>query len=437
MGYEKVKVGEVASIRGGKRLPAGKDFATSVTAHPYIRARDIGGGKVEIHDPVFIDESTAQKLARYTVKKGDVCLTIVGANVGAMGVVPPSLDGANLTENAVKIVSNGRVDQVFLKYALLSEDAMAQMKVLAGGAAQPKLGIYKVETIEFPFPPLPIQQRIAGILSAYDELIENSQRRIKLLESIARALYREWFVHFRFPGHDNPAGQPDWTAAGRPAGASATDGASQSVPRVPSPLGDIPQGWEVKKLGDVAEEMRRNVQKGQLEEPRPFVGLEHIPRRSLALDAWETTTDLGSNKLAFRKGEILFGKIRPYFHKVSVAPFDGLCSADTIVIRSRQPEHFAIVAGCVSSDEFVALATATSNGSKMPRASWSVLQEHLIAIPTLTVAEQFSAVVQPAIQQMQALIFQIQNLRRTRDLLLPRLLSGQIEVETLPEGIAA
>ena len=105
MVYERVRLGEVASIRGGKRLPLGKDFTTTETAHPYIRARDIGGGKVEVNDPVFLDEGTAQKLTRYTVNKGDVCLTIVGANVGEMGVVPPHLDGANLTENAVKIVT--------------------------------------------------------------------------------------------------------------------------------------------------------------------------------------------------------------------------------------------------------------------------------------------------------------------------------------------
>ena len=83
-------------------------------------------------------------------------------------------------------------------------------------------------SIEFRVPPLPVQQRIAGILSAYDELIENSQRRIKILESMARALYREWFVHFRFPGHENH-------------------------PRVASPLGEIPQGWEVKKLAEIAD----------------------------------------------------------------------------------------------------------------------------------------------------------------------------------------
>jgi type I restriction enzyme S subunit len=276
----------------------------------------------------------------------------------------------------------------------------------AAGAV-PGVNRNHLHAIEVRVPPLPIQRRIAGILSAYDELIENSKRRIKILEAMARALYREWFVHFRFPGHE-------------------------SVPRVPSTLGEIPQGWEVKKLGEIAEEMRRNVAKGQLDEPQPYVGLEHIPRRSLALDAWETTTDLGSNKLEFKKGEVLFGKIRPYFHKVSVAPFDGLCSADTIVVRARRPEYYAFVVACVSSDEFVAQATATSNGSKMPRANWGVLEERGVVIPKGKLASQFSTSVSGIIEQQQALVFQIQNLRRTRDLLLPRLLSGQIDVEAMP-----
>ena len=252
-------------------------------------------------------------------------------------------------------------------------------------------------------PPLPTQQRIAGILSAYDELIENSQRRIRILETMARNLYREWLVNFRFPGHE-------------------------SIPRVTSPLGEIPKGWEVKKLGLIAKEVRNNVPKGQLDQPLPYVGLEHIPRRSLALDDWEMATYLGSNKLAFTKGDVLFGKIRPYFHKVSVAPFDGVCSADTIVIRARRPEHAALVVACASSDAFVAEASATANGAKMPRANWGVLAEYRVAVPTGTIAEKFSSLFSDIVAEQQALISQIQNLRRTRDLLLPRLLSGQIKL---------
>ena len=218
---------------------------------------------------------------------------------------------------------------------------------------------------------------------------------------MARALYREWFVEFRFPGHDK-------------------------IPRVASPLGDIPQGWEIKKVGDIAENVRRNVPKGDLDVPRPYVGLEHIPRRSLALDAWEMTTELGSNKLEFRKGEVIFGKIRPYFHKVSVSPFDGVCSADTFVIRARRPEDYPFMVACVSSDAFVAHASATANGSKMPRANWDVLEKYEVVIPQGKVSRHFSALLVGILAQEQTLMFQIHNLRRTRDLLLPRLLSGQV-----------
>ncbi|HWQ93312.1 MAG TPA: restriction endonuclease subunit S [Clostridia bacterium] len=257
--------------------------------------------------------------------------------------------------------------------------------------------------LEVPFPPLPTQQRIAAVLSAYDDLIENCQRRIKILEQMARGLYREWFVKFRFPNH-------------------------AKTPLVDSPMGKIPKGWEVKSIGDIAEEMRRGVPKGELDAPQPFVGLEHIPRRAFALDNWETVCELGSNKLLFKKGEVLFGKIRPYFHKVSVAPFDGVCSADAIVLRPYRKEHDALMVALVTSDEFVAHATATSNGSKMPRANWNVLENYPIAVPDEKLLCRFSALFSNTVAEQQSLVFRIQNLRKTRDLLLPRLLSGQVNV---------
>jgi type I restriction enzyme S subunit len=404
---------ELCEITSSKRIFAADYVSEGV---PFYRGREITEkykGNLEVSTELFITEEKFREIERKSgaPKQGDLLLTSVGT-LGSVYVVKLGDRFYFKDGNLTWFRYFKELDSQFLYYWIGSPKGKAELQKCTIGSSQSAFTIVLLKSMEIELPPLPVQQRIAGILSAYDELIENSQRRIKILETTARTLYREWFVHFRFPGHENH-------------------------PRVTSSLGEIPQGWEVKKLADVAEDMRRNISKGQLEEPTPFVGLEHIPRRSLALDAWETTTELGSNKLEFKKGEILFGKIRPYFHKVSVAPFDGLCSADTIVIRSRQPEHYAIVVGCVSSDEFVALATATSNGSKMPRANWSVLEEHLIAIPTLTVANQFSAVVEPAIQQMQALIFQIQNLRRTRDLLLPRLLSCQIDVEAISEGVAA
>jgi type I restriction enzyme S subunit len=383
----------------------GKTPPKTDTGVRLITAKVVKGGQILEEPAEFIAENFYDEwMRRGLPQKFDVLIT-TEAPLGELAI----LRGSERIALAQRIIllraKQGHVDPLFLFYALQSDYGQGELK--ARGSGTTVLGIKQSELrkVRIPIFPLPVQKRIAGILSAYDELIENNQRRIRILETMARALYREWFVHFRFPGHE-------------------------SIPRVLSPLGEIPQGWEVKNLGDIATDMRRNVPKGQLEEPKPYVGLEHIPRRSLALDAWETTTELGSNKLEFKKGEVLFGKIRPYFHKVSVAPFDGLCSADTIVIRARCPEHNAIVVACVSSDAFVAEASATANGAKMPRANWDVLEKFPVVIPKGKVAEKFSAMFAGIIAQQQALIFQIQNLRLTRDLLLPRLLSGQVNLTT-------
>src|SRR5258708_37671203 len=146
-----------------------------------------------------------------------------------------------------------KADALFLYYFFSAADTVQKIQSLAFAAGVPHIKLDILRKFQTPVPPLPVQRRIAGILSAYDELIENSQRRIRILETMARALYREWFVHFRFPDFAK-------ASSGKPGG--------------------IPRGWEMKKLGEVAEEMRRGVSKGELDEPSPYVGLEHIPRRS-------------------------------------------------------------------------------------------------------------------------------------------------------------
>ncbi len=383
------------------RYPKRSEFQDSGVL--FLNTTNIVDDRLDLNEAIYISEQKYSEIKKGRAQRGDIFMTTRGS-IGKVARFDCEHETALINAQILILRTDpNQLDSRFLFHTLRSPLFKTHLANFASGSAQPQIPITDLREVDLPIPPLPVQRHIAGILSAYDELIENSQRRIRILETMAGALYREWFVHFRFPGHEK-------------------------LPRVASPLGNIPKGWEVKKLGEIAEDMRRNVPKGKLDEPQPYVGLEHIPRRSLALDAWETTTELGSNKLEFRKGEVLFGKIRPYFHKVSVAPFDGLCSADTIVVRARRPEHSAFVVACVSSDEFVAHATATSNGSKMPRANWGVLEEYGVVIPKGKVAAQFSALFADTIAQQQALVFKIKNLGRTRDLLLPRLLSGQINV---------
>jgi len=370
---------------------------------PFIKGKHISGGVVDFSKCDFItSEAHADACKRVKPQRGDVLFSNIGS-VGDTAVVDDDREFS--IKNVALFRPNSRkVDPRYFYYLVLNTEFRSNVMNVRSGSAQPFISLAALRSFEVSYvEDIRVQKRIAGILSAYDELIENGQRRIQILESMARTLYREWFVSYRFPGHETAS-------------------------FVRSPLGLIPNDWSVAKLDDIAQEIRRNVPKGEIDGPTPYVGLEHIPRRSLALDAWDSVTELGSNKLAFKKGEVLFGKIRPYFHKVSVAPFDGVCSADTIVIRARRPEDYAFVVACISSDAFVAEASATANGAKMPRASWDVLAKFPVVAPTGKAAERFSSLVSGILEEQQALVFRTHNLRRTRDLLLPRLLAGQIEV---------
>lgn len=399
-----IKLGDVATFRNG--INFNKDsFGTGIKVLGVSDFQDYLKPHYEELDQINPKGIVSE---RNILKDGDIVFVRSNGNRELIGRSlfiqnPPE----EITHSAFTIRLRFNSPDVFPRfyaYCFRTQIIRKSLTAYGGGTNISNLNQDILSALEVPMPPLETQQKLTGILNAYDELIENNQRRIRILEEMARRLYREWFVHFRFPGHENH-------------------------PRVPSPLGEIPQGWTATKFGNIAEEARRNVPKGTLEQKVPYIGLEHIPRRSLALDAWEMSNELGSNKLGFKRGEILFGKIRPYFHKVVAAPFDGVCSADTIVIRPLERKFTGLVTAFASSDQFVALVSASANGSKMPRANWDVMSEAKLALPPDDLLNKFSEVITSAVTLMQSLVVKNINLRRTRDLLLPRLLSGQIHLE--------
>ncbi len=394
-GWKTVRLGDVCRVIPGYAFKS-KDWCDS--GIPVIKIKNIQEDRtIDIGDTDHVPESVfSERLRKFVLEDGDILLAMTGATAGKVGRLRTKKP--MLLNQRVAKIQPVDADPDFIWAVTSSEKYQSKFFYLADGAAQPNMSGGQIESVEINLPDLPTQRKIAGILSVYDDLIENNLRRIKILEEMAQSLYREWFVHFRFPGHE-------------------------FAKFVDSPLGQIPKGWEVKKLGELADQMRRGVSKGELDGTVRYVGLEHIPRQSLALDAWENATELGSNKLKFERGEVLFGKIRPYFHKVSVAPFDGICSADTIVIRSKKPEYRALVTACVFTEAFVAHATATSNGSKMPRTDWKVLKDYPHVLPPKELLARFSALFENAVAQQQNLVSRNQTLRRTRDLLLPKLLS--------------
>jgi len=262
---------------------------------------------------------------------------------------------------------------------------------------------------------------VTHILGSLDDKIELNRRMNETLEAMARAIFKSWFVDFD-PVRAKATGR-------QPFGMDAETSALFPNSFEDSRIGKVPKGWKVANLGEVAENPRRVTSPSDVSPSTPYVGLEHMPRKSIALATWGRSDEVTSGKSAFLEGEILFGKLRPYFHKVGVAPLDGVCSTDIVVVKPKSAEWYGLVLGHLSSKEFVDYADAVSTGTKMPRTSWHDMARYEICVPDQRFAETFGSFVKTCVTKIRQNIHESQTLASIRDALLPKLISGEIRVK--------
>jgi type I restriction enzyme, S subunit len=393
----------------GKNYPKQGDFQDSGHCL-FLSASNVTKNGFEFSKCQFIDEQKDAALNKGKLQQEDIVLTTRGT-IGNTGYFNSSVPFENLRINSGMVIlrcNKTKILPAFLYHFLRSPSFFAQVNSLRSGVAQPQLPIQDMRRIILPLPPLPVQRQIAGILSAYDELIENSQRRITILETMARSLYREWFVNFRYPGHRNH-------------------------PRVASAMGEIPKGWEVMRVPECV-----NINPGisvQREGEKPFVPMSCLSNNAMLITGTETRE--GNSGAKFQNGDTLFARITPCLENgktgfVQFLPDDkavAFGSTEFIVLRSRTltPE---LVYCLARSDEFRTVAIKSMSGATgRQRVQEYCFNDFLIAQPQGALLEQFSTIVTPSFRLIYALHLQTQHLRQTRDLLLPRLMVGDADVE--------
>ena len=185
----------------------------------------------------------------------------------------------------------------------------------------------------------------------------------------------------------------------------------------------------MKTLGSVADNPRRGIRAQEIDPGTPYIALEHMPKRCIALSEWDTADGLASSKFRVAQGDILFGKLRPYFHKVGIAALDGVCSTDIVVVSPASPDWFGFVLGHTSSPEFVDYTDAVSTGTRMPRTKWTDMARFKIAMPNRGLPKIFTGLVQPWVNRIASAIHESRTLVAQRDALLPKLVSGEVRVE--------
>jgi len=407
---EDVRMDELCEITSSKRIFAADYVSEGV---PFYRGREITEkykGKLDVSTELFITEDKFQEIERRfgVPRQGDLLLTSVGT-LGSVYVVKPGDRFYFKDGNLTWFRHFKGLDSQFLYYWIGSPQGKAELQKCTIGSSQSAFTIALLKTIEIELPPLSIQRRIAGILSAYDDLIENCQRRIQILEEMARSLYREWFVNFRYPGHE-------------------------SVPLVPSALGEIPQGWEAGKLGDFVQFKSGFAFKSgtfTADGAHRLVTIKNVQDGFFNPESDSRMTELPANLPPYcvlADGEILLS-LTGNVGRVCLV-YDGPFLLNQRVSKLVPVEAFdwAMTYSMFREPGMRGKLEQLSNGVAQQNLSPVLASEMEFRRPPRELRQRFSELAEPTVQRIVQLYSTIQNLRRTRDLLLPRLMSGQLEV---------
>ncbi len=396
----------------------------SHVGYPYVAIPQLKQGRIDLTD---VRRIASEHYRDWTLKAkpraNDVILSR-RCNPGETAVVPPNLEFA-LGQNLVLLRADGtRVYPPFLRWLVRSPEWWEQIqKYLNVGAVFDSLKCADVPNFELSIPSLSIQRHIAHILGSLDDKIELNRQMNETLEAMARAIFKSWFVDFdpvraKAEGRQ-PAGMDAATAALFPDGFEEIDGR------------EVPMGWEVAMLGDVAENIRRPTTPHKVSPETPYIGLEHMPQHSIALNDCGLASDVESGKFGFRRNEFLFGKLRPYFHKVGIAPVDGVCSTDILVINPKKDSWYSYVICAISTDDFIEYTNLGSDGTKMPRTNWSTMEKFTISIPPKPIVNEFNSRISSVFEKIIANIHESRTLGQIRDALLPKLMCGEISLKTV------
>jgi len=317
-----------------------------------------------------------------------------------------------LLQRTARMRGGKNLDTRYLKYIIGSPWFSKYIQKITTGSLVPHISSRQIKAFSCELPSLIEQNKIAAVLNAIDTKIELNNRINTELEAMAKTLYDYWFVQFDFPDAN---GKPYKTSGGKMVYNAALKR-------------EIPEGWEVSELRNLVDIVKGNISPSDILPTTPYVGLEHIGRKTIVLSDWTTSDTASSDKTVFKKHDILFGKIRPYFHKVAVALFDGITSTDTILLRPKKSEYFGLALETVFTEKFVNTATSSSTGSKMPRADWNVLQHYKIPVPELPLLQNYQELFDKVLAKIEISVIESRKLTLLRDYLLPMLMNGQVTV---------
>ena len=352
---------------------------------PILRIYNFKNRRLVINDIFYVHKDIECKYARTRLNGSELLITVVGT-IGQCIVVPQKLKGWNVARAIAVAQVKDNFNKCFIASQFEDEYIKFQIYGSMNDTVQPTLNLKELKEIKFRIPPLAEQDAIAGVLGSLDDKIDLLQRQNATLEAMAETLFRQWFIE------------------------------------------EAQEDWEEFSLDCIADNIKEQAIPVSLDCNTPYVGLEHIDKKNISLNRVGVSSDISSNKFYFSKYDILFGKLRPYFHKVCFAPFNGVCSTDILVIRPKQKAMLPFCLFAFFQKDIIDFSDYASSGTRMPRTSWNILSQYKMKKPPYDKIKKFNIICQKYIDKIEKNQQQIRTLEKLRDTLLPKLMSGEVRV---------
>ncbi len=382
-----------------------------VTPYKMIRTTNIKNGWIDLSKVKYVNEETYRKWTRRQVpKRGDVILTRE-APLGEVGMLR-SNDHVFLGQRLVSYRADvEKLDAAFLLYSLCTDDLQGQIRAFGSGSTVEHMRVPDAKGLMLSLPPLPTQQRIASILSAYDDLIENNTRRIAVLEEMARRLYEEWFVHLRFPGHEEAKFD-----------------------------GELPRGWSTVVLADTASVNPESIKPKTAPEHIRYIDIASVsPGRIGAVQELPFAEAPGRARRIVRDGDVIWSCVRPNRRSFALVlnPADDTVASTGFAVLRAGEVPFSYLYCATTTDAFVDYLTNNATGAAYPAVKQSDFESAELVMPFPSMLAAFDQATQPMLRLSDALQRKNANLRAQRDLLLPKLVSGEIDLSFAEASLEA
>ena len=399
--WNTVRIDQLGRVVTGK-TPSSERPEEFGDAYPFITPSDIPATRKYVEVERHLSERGMESHRRIQLPKKSVCVVCIGATIGKVCMVE-RLSISNQQINSI-IPTKDKSDADFVYY--LSTTLRDSLVAFAGGSATPIINKSAFSSIKLLVPEYAEQRKIAAILSAYDEQIENNQRRIALLENMAEEIYREWFVRLRFHGYEK---------------AKFVKG--------------IPQGWRVAELKELASVNPSSISRRNNLESILYVDISSVSTNRIDdVTPYASVDAPGRARRRVKHGDVIWSSVRPANRAYCLIyePDENLIvSTGFAVIRPNDTTPFTFLFFAVTSNPFVDQMTTVAKGAAYPATSFDDFEKAKLLVPTDDLMKSFHEKAEPMFRQKHFLQQQSERLRKTRDLLLPRLISGKRSVENL------